>query len=77
MTIDMDTAASLLGYPKPVHHRQRVCATCESVDDFVFVDELEREGSPNGTGYARLMCNACGELVADDGTNETRYWVGH
>lgn len=58
---------------KPSHARR--CVECYS-EDFVWGDELEVPGSPNGTGRTMLMCGVCGTPVPDDGTTETRKWVG-
>ena len=79
MTLDMHNVtmtdvATLLGYAKPVKHRQRICAACGS-DELWFVDEITGE-YPNGTGYRVLACAKCGEAVPDDGTANTRYYVG-
>ncbi len=66
-----------LGTRQPVKpgHALRTCLDCGS-DDLIWADELESHGSPNGTGRVMLMCAECGEPVPDDGTTETRYFVG-
>ncbi len=51
------------------------CPKCEATE-FDMVDELESAGSPYGTGYRVLVCAVCGEPVPDDGTTDTRVWVG-
>ena len=58
---------------KPSHARR--CVDC-GAEDFIPADELESPGSPNGTGRGMLMCGVCGCPVEDDGTTETRWWVG-
>jgi hypothetical protein len=65
-----------LGTRQPVkpRHAKRICAECGS-DDFGWMVETTRS-RPNGTGYMVLACEVCGEAVLDDGTTQTRTWVG-
>lgn len=67
-TLTMETAAALLGYPKPAAHRQRVCADCEG-ELWEVVEYSAR--CPWGTGYLVWACEECGEMTED------RRWVGH
>jgi len=50
--------ATALGYPKPSHHRQRVCADCGGrVMEF---DDVTAAGSPFSTGILLNLCEDCG-----------------
>jgi hypothetical protein len=60
--ITIEQAAALLGYPKPVHHRQRICAACGS-DEIIWGEEFD-------TGHDVEMCAVCGEPTGE------RRWVG-
>jgi hypothetical protein len=53
----------------------RECIYC-GCSDFVWQDELECRGSPEGTGYQVLVCENCNEPVVDDGSTDTRRYVG-
>ena len=66
-TITMEQAASLLGLPKPVRHRQRVCAECGS-EDLAWGVEITG-AAPWGTGFDVLRCAECGSVAE-------RAWAG-
>lgn len=59
---------------EPTRFGVRICASCGG-DDLVFADEMSA-ARPFGTGYVVLMCAECGEVVPNDRTRATRYFVG-
>lgn len=65
-TLTMETAAALLGYPKPAANRQRVCSECEG--ELTWAVEITG-AHPFGTGYDLLLCEECG-------VEAERKWTG-